>query len=54
LALGERLSEAGMLGVPIRPPTVPPGTCRVRLALMATHTAEQIDALLDAVGGAPR
>ena len=37
------LEERGVLAVAIRPPTVPPGTSRLRLALSAAHTTEQID-----------
>ncbi len=47
LVLSARLAEAGMLAAAIRPPTVPPGTSRLRLALRATHSAAEIDALLD-------
>jgi 8-amino-7-oxononanoate synthase len=39
------LVEQGLLVTAIRPPTVPPGTSRLRVALSAIHTPEQIDAL---------
>jgi 8-amino-7-oxononanoate synthase len=48
LALGERIRERGVVAPPIRPPTVPEGTSRVRVAPMATHTPEDIDACLSA------
>lgn len=50
LALSARLAEAGMLAAAIRPPTVPPGTSRLRIALRATHAAADIDALLEQLG----
>ncbi|WP_144096475.1 8-amino-7-oxononanoate synthase [Croceicoccus sediminis] len=50
LALSARLEELGMIASAIRPPTVPKGTSRLRLALRATHGEEDIDALLDAMG----
>lgn len=50
LALSARLEQAGMLAAAIRPPTVPKGTSRLRLALRATHAAADVDALLDALG----
>ncbi len=37
MALCERLLEEGIFAQAIRPPTVPPGTCRLRLTVMATH-----------------
>jgi 8-amino-7-oxononanoate synthase len=39
------LLDNGMLVPAIRPPTVPPGTSRLRVALSATHTDAQVDAL---------
>lgn len=49
LALAAALEQRGFLAAAIRPPTVPPGTSRLRLALRATHTAEDIDALTEAL-----
>jgi 8-amino-7-oxononanoate synthase len=43
------LLERGMLVPAIRPPTVPPGTSRLRVALSAAHTDEQVDSLADAL-----
>lgn len=50
LALAARLDKAGMIAAAIRPPTVPAGTSRLRLALRATLGVDDIDALLDALG----
>lgn len=49
LALSERLAEAGMLATAIRPPTVPPGSSRLRFALRACHRPEDIERLLAAL-----
>lgn len=54
LAIATRLREAGFLVGGIRPPTVPPGTARLRIALSAAHTETQIDALLSALAAAWR
>lgn len=42
------LRERGVYTPAVRPPSVPPGMCRIRVTLMATHTEGQIDAALDA------
>jgi len=46
LALSRHLFQRGWWVAAIRPPTVPPGTARLRITLSATHTAAQIDGLL--------
>ena len=44
-----RLRSEGILAKAIRPPTVPPGTSRLRFALSAAHTQAHIDAALSAL-----
>ena len=44
--LAARLREEGFFVLPIRPPTVPAGTARLRLSLTASMRAEDIRALL--------
>ena len=51
MTLAAGLLERGVLAPAIRPPTVPPGTARLRLSVMATHTDEQIDRALAAFAG---
>ena len=46
--LCEQLLERGVFAQGIRPPTVPPGTSRLRITLMATHTCEHIEKALQA------
>jgi len=50
VSLAVRLQEAGYLVLPIRPPTVPTGTSRVRLSLTAALRWEDLRALPDAIG----
>jgi 8-amino-7-oxononanoate synthase len=52
MALGARLREQGILAVPIRPPTVPPGTSRLRLAVSAAHTEADLDRLIASLAAA--
>ena len=52
LDLAADLRARGVLAVPIRPPTVPAGTSRLRVALSAAHTRADIDALIAAVAAA--
>ena len=46
------LEEAGFLALPIRPPTVPEGTSRIRLSACAHHRPDQIDRLADVLAAA--
>jgi len=48
MGFSERLLEKSVFAQGIRPPTVPPGTSRLRITLMATHTREHIDRALEA------
>lgn len=54
LDLGARLEHAGFLVTPIRPPTVPAGSSRLRVTLTAAHTDEDVDGLLSALEGSAR
>ncbi|MDV2985897.1 UNVERIFIED_CONTAM: aminotransferase class I/II-fold pyridoxal phosphate-dependent enzyme [Methylobacteriaceae bacterium AG10] len=49
LALSAALEARGFLVVAIRPPTVAPGTARLRVAFSAAHHEGQVDALAEAV-----
>ena len=46
MKLSEDLLQRGVFAQGIRPPTVPPGTSRLRITLMATHKREHIDLAL--------
>jgi 8-amino-7-oxononanoate synthase len=49
LKTNKQLLDSGFMVGAIRPPTVPEGTGRLRITLSATHSEQQVDALLDAL-----
>ena len=49
ISASQQLQAAGFLISAIRPPTVAPGTARLRVTLTANHTDHQVDRLLDAL-----
>ena len=49
LAMAAHLRELGILAKPIRPPTVPQGTSRIRFAVTSAHTVEHIDRAIAAL-----
>ncbi|MGE5304193.1 MAG: aminotransferase class I/II-fold pyridoxal phosphate-dependent enzyme, partial [Alphaproteobacteria bacterium] len=48
MRLSERLLGRGIFAQGIRPPTVPAGTSRLRVTVMATHTGEHLQRALSA------
>ncbi len=54
LGVARRALREGVWAPAIRPPTVPPGTARLRLTPIATHDEDQIDRAVDVIARAAR
>ena len=52
LVFWKELFDAGIFTNPVTPPAVPENSCRIRISVMATHTSEQIDAVLEVFAAA--
>jgi glycine C-acetyltransferase/8-amino-7-oxononanoate synthase len=52
MALCERTLEGGVFAQAIRPPTVPAGTSRLRLTVMASHRADDLRRAAGVIGAA--
>ena len=50
LAFWRGLFDAGVFTNPVLPPAVPDHSCRLRTSVMATHTRDHLDEVLDAFG----
>lgn len=48
LELSQHLKNRGILALAFRPPTVAPGTSRIRISISAAHSWEEIEKLLEA------
>jgi len=48
--ISNRLFDAGIYATSIRPPTVPPGSSRIRTTVMSTHTDQDMDRAISAFG----
>lgn len=49
MQFSEKLMDEGIFIPAIRPPTVPKGSSRLRITVMATHTMEQLDMVINKI-----
>ncbi|WP_427110591.1 8-amino-7-oxononanoate synthase [Lysinibacillus xylanilyticus] len=49
IKFSEKLMDEGVFIPAIRPPTVPKGSSRLRITVMATHTKEQLNTVIDKI-----
>lgn len=49
LRAGRHMLRSGFHVTPIRPPTVPPNSCRLRITLSAAHSSDDVKRLVDAL-----
>jgi len=54
MELSERVLERGVFAQGIRPPTVPEGTSRLRLTVMSTHRADELERAAETIGAVAR
>jgi 8-amino-7-oxononanoate synthase len=54
VAAARRIRDRGVLAKAIRPPTVPPGSSRLRFAMTAAHSEAHVDMALDALSALER
>ena len=54
LVFWKELFDAGVFTNPVTPPAVPEDSCRLRISLMATHTDEHVDRVLEAFAAVGR
>ncbi|MCM1178093.1 MAG: 8-amino-7-oxononanoate synthase [Bacteroides sp.] len=51
IRIAKKMQDAGFYLLPVRPPTVPAGTSRLRISMTAAITGEETDAIVDALCG---
>ncbi|NVM56588.1 MAG: 8-amino-7-oxononanoate synthase [Desulfobacterales bacterium] len=54
LAISHKLREQGIIGVAIRPPTVPQGTARIRFSVTLAHSLEDLEHAADIIVAAAK